>query len=234
MKKLSNLKNKSLLLPFLAPYAVYILSGILLDGPLSRQWGYAARIVCTGIAIIWVWKYYLPLQGPKSNWVSVIVGIIAGAGGCVLWVVLKKPFIHEAGKVWSDDGFVLRVVASGLLVPIFEEQFIRGYILRAAYQWDMARKRKEKEHDPFVVVMEKESVYDVPPGAWTFAAVIISTVAFTMGHNPSEWLACIAFSLIMVFLWVVRKDLLSCIVAHAVTNITLAFYIKSTGKWGLW
>ena len=232
MGELLSLKNRFLVLPFLAPYGVYVLIGTLLDGVSSSQLGYAVRIVGTGIAIIWVRRYYFPLQGPRSRCISVLVGIVSGLGGCVLWVVLKMPFVHDVGKIWTNEGFILRVVASGLLVPIFEEQLIRGYMLRAAYQWDMAK--KTKEHNPFVVVMERDSVYDVPPGAWTFGAVIISTLAFTMGHNPSGWLACIAFSLIMVFLWVVRKDLLSCIVAHSVTNIALAFYIKSTGQWGLW
>ncbi|RLB78289.1 MAG: hypothetical protein DRH15_10255, partial [Deltaproteobacteria bacterium] len=53
MGDLSSLKNRFLLLPFLAPYGVYVLIGTLLDGVSSSQLGYAVRIVGTGIAIIW-------------------------------------------------------------------------------------------------------------------------------------------------------------------------------------
>ena len=33
---------------------------------------------------------------------------------------------------------------------------------------------------------------------------------------------------------VVRKDLLSCIIAHGTTNIALGLFAKTTGQWGLW
>jgi hypothetical protein len=38
----------------------------------------------------------------------------------------------------------------------------------------------------------------------------------------------------MAALWIVRKDLLSCIVAHAVTNLGLGLYVRATGSWALW
>ena len=38
----------------------------------------------------------------------------------------------------------------------------------------------------------------------------------------------------MAGLWIVRRDLLSCIVAHGVTNVVLACYVRATGAWALW
>jgi SRSO17 transposase len=34
--------------------------------------------------------------------------------------------------------------------------------------------------------------------------------------------------------WILRKDLISCIVAHAVTHIGLALYVYYFGHWELW
>ena len=62
----------------------------------------------------------------------------------------------------------------------------------------------------------------------------ISVAAFTLGHSPPEWPAAAVYGLLMTGLWIIRRDLLSCVVAHAVTNIALAFYVRSTGQWGLW
>ncbi|NTU60611.1 MAG: CPBP family intramembrane metalloprotease, partial [Deltaproteobacteria bacterium] len=31
-----------------------------------------------------------------------------------------------------------------------------------------------------------------------------------------------------------RKDLLSCVVAHGVANVSLALFVRQTGWWGLW
>ena len=46
--------------------------------------------------------------------------------------------------------------------------------------------------------------------------------------------ASIAYGLLMVGLWIARKDLLTCVVAHGVTNVSLALYVHATGAWNAW
>ena len=87
----------------------------------------------------------------------------------------------------------------------------------------------------FDEVLERRSLNDVPAGAWTPLAVIISTLVFMAGHDPAtEWVAAAAYGALMASLWILRRDLLSCIVAHGVTNVALAFYVRATGAWALW
>jgi hypothetical protein len=38
----------------------------------------------------------------------------------------------------------------------------------------------------------------------------------------------------MAALWIVRRDLIAPIAAHAATNLVLYVYIFLTGSWGLW
>jgi len=78
------------------------------------------------------------------------------------------------------------------------------------------------------------SIDDVKPGAWSVLAIAVSTIAFTAGHLMIEWPAAIAYSILISILWIVRKDLLSCMVAHGTTNLGLALYVKYTGHWGFW
>lgn len=70
---------------------------------------------------------------------------------------------------------------------------------------------------------------EVSPGAWSWAAVGISILAFTSGHAVHEWPAALAYGLLMAGLWINRKDLIACITAHAVTNIALACFVYATG-----
>ena len=49
-----------------------------------------------------------------------------------------------------------------------------------------------------------------------------------------EWPAAIAYGLLMCILWARRKDLLSCIAAHATTNVALAAFVLMTGRWEYW
>jgi hypothetical protein len=105
-------------------------------------------------------------------------------------------------------------------------------LLLGAVQWDEARRAGSR--DPLGDALHERSVLDVAPGAWTPAAVAISTVAFAAGHAPGEWPAALAYGLLMAGLWIGRRDLLSCVVAHAATNASLAWWVHRTGEWTLW
>ncbi len=224
--------NRALLIPYLAPYAAYVVIGFFLGEGMSPEWNYALRILATTPLIIWAWRRYVPLIGPKSVWASAVIGILAGFAGTVLWITLKQPSFSVGGREWGNLAFSLRLGATGFLVPIFEELFVRGYVFRLTLQWDLARRSGAKQ--PFNKALDEQSINNVIPGAWSVWAVVISTVAFALGHRVVEWPASIAFSLVMVALWINRKDLLSCVVAHGVTNISLAFYVLVNGHWNLW
>jgi uncharacterized protein len=225
--------NRDLFLPYLAPYFGYVLLASFLADRIAIEINYAVRLVVTTALLAWAWRWYVPLRGPKNQTASIIVGIVFGLVGCFVWVVLMMPFVDPAGgDEWSDTGFYLRIVAASLIVPIFEELFMRGYIFRVALQWDQARHQGNKR--PFEKALDKSCLNNVSPGAWSAWAIAISTVAFALGHHTAEWPAAIAYGLLMVMLWIVRKDLLSCIVAHGATNFALAVYVKLTGQWGFW
>ncbi len=232
MKELYKSKNGDLVLPYFLPYGVFVAIALLPSGQLTQEWIYFIQIMLTTIAMFWYWKRYVPIKGPKSPSVSIYVGIAAGILGAIIWALLLTPFVDPTGKPYSNCAFALRMVSAGLLVPIFEELLTRGFILRAAVQWDNLRKKGVK--DPLGEVFEACSVADVEPGQITTLAIIISTVGFAAGHTMPEWIAAIAYGLLMVSLWVIRKDLLSCVIAHGTTNIALGIFAKATGLWGLW
>jgi membrane protease YdiL (CAAX protease family) len=223
--------NRDLFLPFAVPYAVYVGIASLPSDWLSPQASSALRIVATGAAVAWAWRRYLPLRGPSGVGGSVVLGGIVGLIGTVLWVGLARPFAPGDASALDVDAAVLRIVAATLLVPLFEEQLMRGYVLRFALQWDRAR---GSERDPLGFALDSRSVNDVRPGDWSWMAIAISTAVFTLGHRPFEWPAAISYGLLMAGLWAYRRDLLGCVVAHAVTNLALGLYVITTGTWGLW
>jgi membrane protease YdiL (CAAX protease family) len=227
--------NRQLLLPYLAPYFAYVGVASLVDtfaaDRISHELDYAIRLVLTSAALIWAWRFYVPLRGPRSPLGSVAVGVAAGLVGLALWIALLAPFASE-GEAWRPSAWLLRGLVSSTLVPVFEEQLMRGYVLRFAIQWDRARDAGAE--DPFGVALDQSSIARIEPGAWTWTALLISTALFTVGHTQPEWPAALAYGLLMAGLWIWRQDLLSCVVAHAVTNAALAVYVRATGQWGLW
>ncbi len=227
------LNNRDLLLPYAIPYFAYV--GIASIGSrwLDDYWCYAFKIILVPLLLYWAWKWYSPITGPKGRAGSIFWGTVFGLIGLVIWCVLLAPFVDISGEPWQIPAFVLRAFAATLIVPVFEEMFIRGYILRAALQWDYNRKAKQNG-SPLAKTLDHDNIGVIAPGEWSFMAILISSIAFAAGHMPVEWLAAMAYSLLISCLWILRKDLLSCIVAHGVTNFSLAIYVYRSGNWGFW
>ncbi len=227
------LTNRQLFLPYIAPYLAYVGIASIPSEYLPVEFNYLFRIITVLSLLCWAWRWYSPLKGPRSPWISTLVGAGVGIIGMVIWVALLAPFVSTDDlQPWSSHAFFLRLLGAGLLVPVFEELMMRGFVFRLAFQWDHARKTAKGR--PLNIALDERSVNDVPPGSWSWLAIIFSTLVFTSGHTMQEWPAAVAFSLLMAFLWVQRKDLVACITAHAVTNITLAVYVLSTGNWQYW
>ena len=225
--------NRRLLLPYAGPFLAYVMIASLVGEFTSPEINYLLRLIAVLAILVWAWKWYIPITGPGSPIVSVAFGVAAGIVGVILWMLLLLPFVGAVdSEPWSPAAFSLRLIAAGLLVPVFEEMLMRGFIFRLALQWGEARKRREGE--PLLTVLDERTINDVLPGAWSWTAVIISTLVFASGHQMYEWPASVAFGLLMSLLWIIRKDLLTCITAHSITNICLAVYVLKTGSWQLW
>jgi CAAX prenyl protease-like protein len=224
--------NADLLAPYLLPYAAYVLVATF-AGDLPREVDYAIRIVLTAGLLLYFRKRYQSLRGPNPVAGSILVGAAAGVGAAILWVVSILPFQDPtAGDPYTLSAFLLRVVAAATVVPLAEELLCRGYILGLLTQWHEAHRAGGTSALP--VALDKRSVHDIAPGAWTGLAVIGSSVAFAMGHASAQWLAAFGFGVVMAGLWIVRRDLIAPITAHAVTNLVLYVYVFMTGSWGLW
>lgn len=235
--------NYSLLFAYVLPYFAYVLSSMLLpESVVPKPWRYGIAMLAGLAGIAWSWRWYAPLRGPRRVAGSVLAGVAGGVVGTVLWVAIKSPSLHAfhawfgaelpSGELWDPAAFWMRVLASGTVVAVFEEMLFRGLVLRGAVVWDRLRRAGAK--DPLGEMLHDHGPDDVEPGAWTPWALGISSVAFAAGHQPGEWLAATAYGLLMAGLWIWRKDLLSCVAAHGVTNVTLALWVRQSGQWAIW
>jgi membrane protease YdiL (CAAX protease family) len=223
--------NYKLLLPYVLPYVAYVAIANLF-GSLDAGINYALRIVVVSGILFWGWRRYVPFRRPGNTLYSMGVGIILGLAGTIFWVMLLSPFVTP-GKMASDKvSFFMRLLASTLLVPVFEELLMRVYVFRLAHQWYI--ERKTKKVNAYETVFYEKSLNDFEPGEWSFFAILFSSIIFALGHQLIEWPSAIVYGLLMALLWVLRKDVLSCIVAHATTNLTFGIYVYITGSWAYW
>jgi membrane protease YdiL (CAAX protease family) len=226
----NSLSYYSLLIPYIGPYFAYVVIASLFDA-VSPLWNYSIRMAAVSILLLWFWRWYAPLTGPKRTPVSVLYGMIFGIFGTILWILMLKPFAAEGAKSWGTSEIIIRLMASSLLVPIFEELLMRVYIFRLSYQWRVERK---KNKNAFENALQNKNINNFEPGAWNAAAILVSTLAFALGHRINEFPAAALYGLLMIFLWIKRKDVISCMVAHGTTNLTLGIYVGLTRQWQLW
>ncbi len=221
--------NRSLLFFYMIPYALYVIIPMVME---SRESIYTARLLLVPLALLLLWERYLPLKGPKAITPSIAAGAITGLGGCALWIALSIPFAPEESLPWPPQAFTLRLIAATLLVPIFEELFVRGYLFRLILQWEAAKKKGS--HSPLSEALDDCNISTVKPGAWSVYSILISTLLFASGHRLFEWPAAFIYGILLSMLWIARKDMISLISAHATTNFCLALYVYHSGRWMLW
>ncbi len=106
----------------------------------------------------------------------------------------------------------LRVVRAALFVPIIEELFWRGWLMRWLINPDFQK---------------------VPLGSYTAQAFWISAFLFAAEHGPYWEVGLLAG--VVYNWWMVRtRSLGDLILAHAVTNGALASYVLVTKHWEFW
>lgn len=213
--------------PFIAPFLTFIaflaVERVL---PVSPDLLYPLRLAVVGAVLLTISRRVIPLR--SSHWPgSILIGILVFAiwiGPDVLWPAYRthwpfdNPITRGSGgslpeHLRSNAAFLtLRVTGSVLLVPILEELFWRGWLLR----W-----------------LVHEDFRKVPIGTYYASAFWIVAVMFASEHG-AYWDVGFLAGVIYNW-WVIRtKSLADCILAHAVTNACLASYVLLYHQWQYW
>jgi len=210
-----------------APFAAFVVL-LGLSGPagIGPEAAYPARVIVG--ALVWWWCARRLVAWRLSRpWTSVLAGVavfgvwiapdLIWPGYRGFWL-FSNSFLGEARST-APEGLrgnlpflVFRVAGSALLVPMLEELFWRGWLMR----WLISPRMEE-----------------VPLGTYTARAFWLTAVLFASEHGP-YWDVGLAAGLIYNG-WMVRtRSLADCILAHAVTNGCLAAYVLLAGRWEYW
>jgi len=82
-----------LALPYALPYVAYVVIASLFSG-LDSGVNYTIRVVVVSAILFWGWRSYVPFRGPGNSIYSIIIGIIFGIDGTLLWSALLSPFVR--------------------------------------------------------------------------------------------------------------------------------------------
>ena len=231
------LESAAFLAPLVAHMLVPQLTGMFFDGDdasteaIAYTVSVAAQVVAAG-AVFWffapVWLDHFPF---RVSWLGLVVGVV----GYLLWVGIcsldpERSFLSLFGleKYWGQrDAFdpftkisdgthrsiflLLRFSTLALIVPVAEELFLRGFLVR----W-----------------IDDERLKPVRFDSLSLMALIAPTAASVLTH-PEITAAIVWFSLV-TWLMVYTKSFWNCVLAHMVTNLLLGIHVLATGSWELW
>jgi hypothetical protein len=212
---------------YIAPFAIFLLLlAIAPRLPIEAQWEGALRVVIMAV-VCWIcWPRELTFR-PAYPLESVAIGLAVFA----VWIApdvlipgYRTNFLFSnslLGHAHSSlslaalrDPWVLvwRTARAVLIVPIIEELFWRGWLMRWLINPDFQR---------------------VPLGAYSAFSFWITALLFASEHGP-YWDVGLLTG-IVYNLWMIRsKSISSCILMHAITNGVLSAYIIATAQWQYW
>jgi uncharacterized protein len=211
-------------LPFMLFMALLALRGQLEQLNLAgvdARWAYGLSVLVVSASLLWYRKHYDELR----PWPSVRDVLLAGVVGFVvfeLWIRLTYPWMMlgeatasfrpvdaQGQLLWPL--IVVRWIGASLMVPVMEELFWRGFLMR----W-----------------IDNPDFEKVDPRQVSYKAMALSTLAFMLAHT--QWLAAIVAGLAYAWLYRRTGKLWVPVLAHAVTNGVLGAWVVVFGHWQFW
>lgn len=183
-------------------------------------WIYPVQTILCGALLIWFWREY-QLRAARRI-------VFTGAVALLVFAIWISPqallgfaprldgfnpevFPGQPAAYWT--AIVFRFLRLVLVVPLVEEIFWRGFLLRY-----------------FV----SEKFYAVPIGAFSWPSFAIVTIGFGFAHLRADWIAALITGALYNCVAYRTKSMASCVLAHAVTNLLLGLWIMKTRQWGFW
>ncbi|MCO8124600.1 CPBP family glutamic-type intramembrane protease [Stieleria sp. TO1_6] len=201
--------------------------------PLAYMGLVGARVLLMTLAIVWFWpriRSQFPVSVDQSGiWVGVI-GAVIWIGACGLqlerglltmlgistdWLPAREgvnPFAVYSPGTELACFLVMRFALLVISVPIAEELFLRGFVMRA---------------------VESEDWPSLPLSRITATGLVAGTL-YGMVSHPGELVAAGLWFSLVSWLMVRTGKFWNCVLAHAVTNFILGVYVCWYGQWYLW
>lgn len=211
---------------WVGPFAVFALWLMLDDAlPLANPGREILRDGVLLAAIVFFSRKVIPTRAP--HWLA-SVGV--GLGVFLLWIApdtliegWRNHWIFQNSVVGHSDEAIrpeeftplmlaLRTARAVLLVPIIEELFWRGWLVR----W-----------------LQDHHFTKVPIGQFTRLAFWGTALLFAAEHGSFWEVGLLAG---IVYNWWLRRSrsLGDLVIAHAVTNLALSVYVMWSGRFGFW
>lgn len=206
----------------LLPFAIFLgLTAVDSMHPGNAVWMYPIKTLVVG-TLLCAFRYTYTEIHPQFSIVSVLVG------GSVfgIWIAPEilglnyplldqpsqfNPYANISSRTWLAWWIGFRLLGGAVVVPIMEELFWRSFLIR---------------------YLINPKFKQVSIGTFSWFSFIATVLLFGFEHH--RWLVGIIAGIAYTLLLYRTKSVFACILAHAVTNLSLGIYVLLTHKWSFW
>lgn len=174
---------------------------------LSLAVGFAVGGIAVWVAPAWFYEEAMEQGRTIPEWLSWL-GFVERREGF-------NPDLLAAWPDWQVAAIAMRFVRLVVLVPLIEEIFWRGFLMRYVSAGD-------------------EDWQEVPFGRHSWRTFFMVTFFVMLAHQPADYLAAFVWGSLVYYLAVRTRSLGACVMMHAVANLLLGFYVMQTRQWGFW
>lgn len=222
---------------FVAPLILHMLFPSIVGAFFDESDSWEKLVATMGVQLFWGVGLLIFFRSTYTShfrfqlsWLAIPVGIlgfVAWVGIC--WLNPEKSLLSLVGleslipsragvnpfESFSGSQLItflaLRFAILALLVPLVEELFLRGWLVRWIQDVDWT---------------------SVRIGELGFRALWVPCIYGALTHP--EIVAAVVWFGAVTWLMVKTKSIWSCVAAHMITNLLLGLYVLQTGKWELW
>ena len=185
-----------------------------------EYWVYPLQTLVCGALLLWFRPRY-----EMHRLAGLPFVVLIAVGVFLLWIAPQSflgfgarsegfnpdLFADNPAAYWAT--VLLRFLRLVIVVPLVEEIFWRGFLLR-------------------YFINEKFDA--VPFGAFSWLSFAVVTLGFTLAHSTADWPAAALTGALYNLVAYRTRSLSSCVLAHALTNLLLGGWIMTTKQWGFW
>lgn len=191
------------------------------------------RLMVVGGSAFFFWRVFTQNFALKISWHAFVVGligaaiwvglcelglerrVIAAVGGDITWLGQRSqfnPFLQIDSGLVRALFFATRFGILVFVVPIAEELFLRGFLMR---------------------VIHSEQWFQVDLKDLGWVALLCGSAYGVITHPAEAFAAAVWFSLLS---WLMLRTgkFWNCVLAHGLTNGLLGCYIICFGRWQYW
>lgn len=211
--------------PYLGPYLAFML-GATIAGEFPDSWQPAMLVVKPALPGGLILYFFLRGGYPelraikfRPGWalLDIAVGVVLAIqwmGPYLLIEALPRPDAEDgfnplmAGKAMVTTILVVRMIGFAVVTPIFEELFIRSFVMRYSDCY-----------------MRTGDFRKIEIARYTLRSFLSTIVIFTVAHAFWEWQVAVVWVVATNLWFYLRKDIGSAILVHAATNASILIYV---------